>query len=159
MKDPNRIIQLILLTDTSCHLNALDLRLQGRTKLPGDMLKITRALQNKITLWVPDREHIRFPKLRATTTSEPSLQQLFSYRGFVEVLEELRGECQGLWLCGCVVVFEFLCLCFLAVVSSWCFSVVVAGGVRGQYSTTLVYSGGVADSHLVVINYSIRSWS
>lgn len=33
-----------------------------------------------------------FPKLRATTTSDPSLQQHFSYRGFVEVLEEQKGE-------------------------------------------------------------------
>ncbi|KAG5268999.1 hypothetical protein AALO_G00197170, partial [Alosa alosa] len=57
------------------------------------MLRAVRAFQNKITaLWIPHRELIHFPKLRATTTSDPSLQQHFSYSRFVEVLEELKGE-------------------------------------------------------------------
>ena len=43
-------------------------------------------------MWIPDRELIHFPKLRATTTSDPSLKQRLSYRGFVELLEELKGE-------------------------------------------------------------------
>ncbi len=93
LKDPHWIIQLALLTDITCHLNSLNLQLQGRDKLPSDMMRAVRAFQNKITgLWIPDRELIHFPKLRATTTSDPSLQQHFSYTGFVEVLEELKGE-------------------------------------------------------------------
>ena len=93
LKDPHWIIQLALLTDITCHLNTLNLQLQGRDKLPSDMLRAVRAFQNKITaLWIPDRELIHFPKLRATTTSDPSLQQHFSYSRFVEVLEELKGE-------------------------------------------------------------------
>ncbi|KAL7378399.1 hypothetical protein ABVT39_012955 [Epinephelus coioides] len=96
LKDPHWIIQLALLTDITCHLNSLNLQRQGRDKLPSDMLKAIRAFQNKITtLWIPDRELIHFPKLRATTTSDPSLQQHFSYRGFVEVLEELKGELES----------------------------------------------------------------
>ena len=93
LKDPHWIIQLVLLTDITCHLNTLNLHLQGRDKLPSDMLRAVRAFQNKITaLWIPDRELIHFAKFRATTTSDPSLQQRFSYSRFVEVLEELKGE-------------------------------------------------------------------
>lgn len=93
LKDPDWIVQLALFTDITCHLNTLNLQLQGRDKLPNDMVKVIRAFQNKITaLWIPDRELIHFPKLRATTTSDPSLHQPFSYTTFVEVLEELKGE-------------------------------------------------------------------
>ena len=98
LKDPHWIIQLVLLTDFTCHLNVLNLQLQGRDKLLSDMLKIIRAFQNQIAaLWLPDRELIHFPKLRATTTSVPSLQQHFSYRGFVEVLEEQKGEFESIF--------------------------------------------------------------
>lgn len=93
LEEPHWIIQLALLTDITSHLNALNLQLQGRDKLPSNMLNAIRAFQNKITvLYIPDREFIHFPKLRAVTTNEPSLQQHFSHRRFVDVLEELRGE-------------------------------------------------------------------
>ena len=38
LKNPHWIIQLALLTDITCHLNALNLQLQRRDKLPSDML-------------------------------------------------------------------------------------------------------------------------
>ncbi|KAF7658049.1 hypothetical protein LDENG_00018290 [Lucifuga dentata] len=48
---------------------------------------------DKITiLYIPDKELLHFPKLRALTTTDPSLLQHFSHRMLVEVLEELREE-------------------------------------------------------------------
>ena len=82
-----------LSADITCHLKTLNLQLQGRDKLPSNMLNAIRAFQNKITaLYIPDKEFIHFPILRAVTTNDPSLQQHFSQRGYVNVLEELRGE-------------------------------------------------------------------
>lgn len=93
MEEPQWISQLAFLTDISSHMNTVNLQLQGRDKLPSKMLNTIRAFQNKITaLYIPDRQFIHFPKLRAVITDDPSLQQHFSYRGFVGVLEELRGE-------------------------------------------------------------------
>ncbi len=93
LEDPCWITQLAFLTDITCHLNTLNLKLQGRDKLPNNMLNAIRAFQNKITaLYIPDREFIHFPKLRAVTTNDPSLLEHFSHREFVNVLEELRGE-------------------------------------------------------------------
>lgn len=71
----------------------LNLQLQGRDELPSNMLNAVRAFQNKITaMYIPDREFIHSPKLRAVTTNDPSLQQHFSHRELVNVLEELRGD-------------------------------------------------------------------
>lgn len=93
LKGPQWIVKLALLPDITGHLNSLNLQLQGRDKLPSDMMRAVRAFQSKITApWIPDRELIHFPKLRATTTRDPSLLQHFSYTGFVQVWEELKGE-------------------------------------------------------------------
>ena len=92
LKEPHWIIQLVLLTDITSHPNTPNLQFQERDKLPNDLVKIFRAFQNRITLWRPDSELIHFPKLRATSKSDLSLLQHFSYRGFVEVLKELKGE-------------------------------------------------------------------
>ncbi|KAK5874194.1 hypothetical protein PBY51_019165 [Eleginops maclovinus] len=57
------------------------------------MLRAVIAFKSKITaLWIPDRVLIHFPKLRETTTRDPSLLQHFSYTGFVKVWEELKLE-------------------------------------------------------------------
>lgn len=57
------------------------------------MLNAIRTFQNKITaLYIPEREFIHFPKLRAVTKNDPSMQQHFSHRVFVNVLVELRWE-------------------------------------------------------------------
>lgn len=61
------------------------------------LLNKIRAFQNKITiLYITDRELIHFPKLWAITSNDPSLQQHFSHRGFVDVLSKLKGtfECR-----------------------------------------------------------------
>lgn len=93
LKEPHWILQLAFLTDITSHMNTVNLQLQGRDKLPSKMLNTIRAFQNKITaLYIPDRQFTHFPKLRAVIEDDPSLQQHFSYRGFVDVLEELRGE-------------------------------------------------------------------
>lgn len=93
LEDPCWITQLAFLTDITCHLNTFNLKIQGRDKLSNNMLNAIRAFQNKITaLYIPDREFIHFPKLRAVTTNYPSLLEHFSHREFVNVLEELRGE-------------------------------------------------------------------
>lgn len=54
-----RVIQTssTFLTDITSHMNAVNLQLQGRDKLPSKMLNAIRAFQNKITaLYIPDRE-------------------------------------------------------------------------------------------------------
>ncbi len=80
LEDPCWITQLAFLTDITCHLDTLNLNLQGRDKLPNNMLNAIRAFQNKITaLYIPDREFIHFPKLRAVTTNDPSLLEHFRY--------------------------------------------------------------------------------
>ncbi|KAK7130312.1 hypothetical protein R3I94_008893 [Phoxinus phoxinus] len=74
LEDPCWVTQLAFLTDITCHLNTLNLQLQGSDTLPSNMLTAIRAFQNKITsLYIPDREFIHFSKLRAVTTNDPYL--------------------------------------------------------------------------------------
>ena len=50
------------------------------------MLRVVTAFQNKITtLFIPDRQFVNFPKLRAVTTCN-----IFSYDAFVHVLEKFK---------------------------------------------------------------------
>lgn len=66
------------------HLNTVNLQLQAKT--PGKMLHVVTAFQNKITaLFIPDRQIVHFPKLRAVTTSNPDILQHFSYDAFAVV--------------------------------------------------------------------------
>ena len=57
LENPEWIMKLALLTDITCHLNSLNLQLQGQNKHPGSMLRVVTAFQNKITrLFIPDRQ-------------------------------------------------------------------------------------------------------
>ena len=93
LENPEWIMKLAFLTDITCHLNALNLQLQGKEKHHGSMLHVVTAFQNKITtLFLPDRQFVHFPKLRTATRNDPELLQHFSYDIFEEVLRELREE-------------------------------------------------------------------
>ncbi|CAM4457493.1 unnamed protein product [Lepidochelys olivacea] len=96
LENPEWIIKLALLTDITCHLNALNLQLQGKQKLPSNMLRFVTAFQNKITtLFIPDTQFVHFPKLRAVTSENPELLKHFNYNSFVQVVGELRVELES----------------------------------------------------------------
>uniref|UniRef100_H3B901 HAT C-terminal dimerisation domain-containing protein n=1 Tax=Latimeria chalumnae TaxID=7897 RepID=H3B901_LATCH len=96
LEDPGWIIKLSFLTDIMRHLNALSLQLQGKRKLPSDMLRVVTAFQCKITtLFIPDlcsNCFVHFPKLKSVTSDNPDLLSHYQYKSFVCILEELREE-------------------------------------------------------------------
>jgi len=93
LENPEWVMKLAFLTDITCHLNVLNLQLQGKCKLPGEMLRDVTAFQNKITaLFIPDREFVHFPKLKEITTEDPELLKSFNRDAFVQLLEELRAQ-------------------------------------------------------------------
>ncbi|XP_063610390.1 general transcription factor II-I repeat domain-containing protein 2A-like [Penaeus indicus] len=93
LENPEWIMKLALLTDLTCHLNALNLKLQGCDKHPAGMLGVVTAFQNKITsLFIPDRQFVHFPNLRKTTLANPDMLQSFSYDTFENTLKDLGQE-------------------------------------------------------------------
>ncbi|MBN3307224.1 GT2D2 protein, partial [Amia calva] len=55
LDDPQWILKLAFLTDITCHLNTVNLQLQGKAKTLGKMLRVVTASQNKITtLFIPE---------------------------------------------------------------------------------------------------------
>lgn len=93
LENPEWIMKLAFLTDLTCHLNALNLKLQGRDKHPAAMLGVVTAFQNKITsLFIPDRQFVHFPSLTKTTLDNPEMLQSFSYDTFENALKDLGKE-------------------------------------------------------------------
>lgn len=77
-----------LSTDISCHLNTLNLQVQGTDK----QISAIWAFQNKLTaLFISDKELVHFPKLRAVTTNDHFCSTS------VTVLEELTGHSAMWW--------------------------------------------------------------
>ncbi|KAK3876626.1 hypothetical protein Pcinc_018599 [Petrolisthes cinctipes] len=89
LEHPEWIMKLVFLTDLTCHLNALNLKLQGRDKHPAAMLGVVTAFQNKITsLFIPDRQFVHFSSLKKTTLDNPEMLQSFNYDAFENALKD-----------------------------------------------------------------------
>ena len=89
-------MRLVLLSDITCHLNSLNLQLQGKDKQPGSKLRAVTAFQNIITeLFIPYRQFVHFSTLRTATSNDPQLLHHFSYDEFKTILEESREELES----------------------------------------------------------------
>uniref|UniRef100_H3ANB4 Uncharacterized protein n=1 Tax=Latimeria chalumnae TaxID=7897 RepID=H3ANB4_LATCH len=124
LEDPGWIIKPSFLTDITSHLNALNLQLQGKQKLPSNMLHVATAFLCKITtLFIPDlcsNCFVHFPKLKSVTLDNPDLLKHYQYKSFVHILEELRKEFESRFkdIMAYKELFNFIENPFLASVSS-----------------------------------------
>ncbi|XP_068201642.1 general transcription factor II-I repeat domain-containing protein 2B-like [Palaemon carinicauda] len=93
LENPKWIMKLAFLTDLTCHLNALNLKLQGQNKHPAAMLSVITAFQIKITsLFIPDKQFVHFPNLRKVTLNNPEMSQSFNDDIFENALKDLGKE-------------------------------------------------------------------
>ncbi|MBN3282153.1 GT2D2 protein, partial [Polyodon spathula] len=92
LDDPDWLIKLACLTDITSSLSVLNL--QGKQKMPIDMLRVITTFQSKIrTRFVPDLQSatfLHFPKLKSLTSDNTG--QLNHYRAdfFKLILDELQ---------------------------------------------------------------------